>query len=102
MTDHVQHLDRIELPAAFGPAVEDAATVHGTQKPVEAMRRSIVNNSAGGNAVYEPFAGSGTTLIAAETVARVCLALELEPGYCDVIVERWQAFTGQSATRLAL
>jgi DNA modification methylase len=63
------------------------------------MRRPIVNNSARGDAIYEPFCGSGTTLIAAETVGRVCLAIELEPGYCDVIVERWQAFTGQSATR---
>lgn len=79
---------------------EDAATPHGTQKPVEAMRRPIVNNSARADLVYEPFCGSGTTLIAAETVGRVCLAMELEPAYCDVIVERWQAFTGQSAIRL--
>jgi DNA modification methylase len=63
------------------------------------MRRPIVNNSARGDSVYEPFCGSGTTLIAAETVGRVCLAIELEPAYCDVIVERWQDFTGQSATR---
>ena len=83
--------------AALG--AEDAATPHGTQKPVEAMRRPIVNNSARGDAIYEPFCGSGTTLIAAETVGRVCLAIELEPAWCDVIVERWQAFTGRSATR---
>ena len=64
------------------------------------MRRPIVNNSARGNAVYEPFCGSGTTLIAAVTVGRVCLAMELEPAWCDVIVERWQGFTGKLATRL--
>ncbi len=75
---------------------EDAATVHGTQKPVEAMRRPIINNSAAGDAVYEPFCGSGTTVIAAETTGRRCLAMELDPAYCDVIVRRWEAFTGRS------
>ena len=49
--------------------------------------------------VYEPFAGSGTTLIAAETVGRICLAMELDPAYCDVVVERWEAFTGNKAQR---
>ena len=70
---------------------EDAATAHGTQKPVEAMRRPIVNNSERGDLIYEPFAGSGTTLIAAETVGRTCLAMEVDPAYCDVVVERWEA-----------
>ena len=78
-------------------ATEDAATVHGTQKPVEVMRRPIVNNSARGDLVYEPFAGSGTTLIAAETVGRICMAIELDPPYCDIIVKRWEAFTGGTA-----
>lgn len=78
---------------------EDAATAHGTQKPVEAMRRPIVNNSERGDLVYEPFAGSGTTLIAAETVGRSCFAMEVDPGYCDVVVERWEAFTGNKAQR---
>lgn len=76
---------------------EDAATVHGTQKPVECMRRPIVNNSTKGDLVYEPFAGSGSTLIAAETVGRVCLAMEIDPRYCDVIVERWQGLSGIKA-----
>lgn len=78
---------------------EDVATPHGTQKPVEVMRRPIVNNSARGDVLYEPFSGSGTTLIAAETVGRVCYALELDPAYCDVIVRRWEGFTGQRSTR---
>jgi DNA modification methylase len=77
---------------------EDAATVHGTQKPVECMRRPILNNSAKGDCIYEPFVGSGTTLIAAETTDRVCLAMEIDPRYCDVIVERWQALTSKTAT----
>jgi DNA modification methylase len=77
---------------------QDANTVHGTQKPVECMRRPILNNSSPGQAVYEPFMGSGTTLIAAETTGRVCLGIELNPTYVDVAVERWQQFTGQNAT----
>src|SRR5690606_32731058 len=81
----------------IGSNDEDAATVHGTQKPVECMRRPIVNNSRRGDLVYEPFAGSGTTIVAAESTGRVCLAMEIDPRYCDVIVERWQAFTGSPA-----
>ena len=77
---------------------QDADTVHGTQKPVECMRRPILNNSSPGQAIYEPFMGSGTTLIAAETTGRVCHGIELNPAYVDVAVERWQQFTGQAAT----
>jgi DNA modification methylase len=80
-----------------GGGDEDAATVHGTQKPVECMRRPMVNNSKRGDAVYEPFAGSGTTLIAAESIERRCFAMEIDPRYCDVIIERWQSFTGSKA-----
>jgi len=76
---------------------QDADTVHGTQKPVECMRRPILNNSSPGQAIYEPFMGSGTTLIAAETTGRVCHGIELNPAYVDVAVERWQQFTGQAA-----
>ena len=75
---------------------QDAETVHGTQKPVECMRRPIVNNSSPGQAVYDPFIGSGTTLIAAETTGRVCHGIELDPVYVDVVVERWQRFTGEA------
>src|SRR5579885_98394 len=75
----------------------DEATEHGTQKPVECMRRPIVNNSAKGDRVYEPFAGSGSTLIAADSVGRVCLALEIDPRYCDVIIERWQRHAAGAA-----
>jgi DNA modification methylase len=76
---------------------QDADTVHGTQKPVECMRRPILNNSSRGQAIYEPFMGSGNTLIAAETTGRVCHGIELNPAYVDVAVERWQQFTGQQA-----
>ena len=79
---------------------QDATTVHGTQKPVECMRRPILNNSSPGQAVYEPFMGSGTTLIAAETTGRLCYGVELNPVYVDVAIERWQAFTGEEAVLL--
>ena len=76
-------------------------TGHSTQKPVECMRRPVVNNSAPGDFVYDPFLGSGTTLIACEMEARNCFGLELEPKYVDVIVQRWEAFTGRKAERIA-
>ena len=76
---------------------EDTATVHGTQKPVECMRRPMLNNSAPGDAVYEPFCGSGSTIIAAETTGRLCYAMDIDARYIDVAVRRWQAFTGRAA-----
>ena len=62
------------------------------------MKRPIENNSSPGQAVYEPFCGSGTTIIAAEMTGRACHAIELDPAYVDVAVMRWQAFTGLPAT----
>lgn len=76
---------------------QDATTVHGTQKPVDCMRRPMLNNASVGQAVYEPFCGSGTSLIAAESCGRHCVALELDPAYVDVAVQRWETFTGLSA-----
>jgi len=76
---------------------DDNGVGHGTQKPVECMRKPIENNSSPGQAVYEPFSGSGTTIIAAETTSRVCYAMELHPPYVDVAVKRWQQFTGKEA-----
>jgi DNA modification methylase len=72
-------------------------TGHSTQKPVECMRRPIENNSSPGQAVYEPFSGSGTTIIAAAMTGRACHAIELSPAYVDVGVKRWQDFTGEAA-----
>jgi DNA modification methylase len=62
------------------------------------MRRPIENNSSPGQAVYDPFVGSGTTIIAAEMTGRVCHAIEISPQYVDVAIQRWQNFTGQQAT----
>jgi len=80
------------------PKPQKSETGHSTQKPVECMKRPIENNSSPGQAVYEPFSGSGTTIIAAEMTGRVCYAIELNPAYVDVAVKRWQDFTGQQAT----
>lgn len=79
-------------------AREDAGHGHGTQKPIECMKRPIENNSRAGDSVYEPFSGSGATLIAAEQTGRICYAMELSPNYVDVAVRRWQQYTGKTAT----
>ena len=80
--------------------VEDTVTGHGTQKPVRLFEIPIGNHAQPGDAVYDPFVGSGTSIIAAEKTGRVCLALEIDPAYVQVAVSRWEAFTGQSAVRL--
>lgn len=77
---------------------QKSETGHSTQKPVECMRKPMENNSVAGNAVYEPFSGSGTTIIAGEQSGRRVLAIELNPIYVDVAVRRWQDFTGLKAT----
>ncbi|WP_198370267.1 site-specific DNA-methyltransferase [Roseomonas rosulenta] len=93
--------DQATLWAISNGGDEDAATVHGTQKPVECMRRPMVNNSAVGDAVFEPFCGSGSTIIAAETTGRVCYAMEVDPKYVDVAVLRWQALTNRAGVLAA-
>lgn len=79
-------------------AREDTGHGHGTQKPVEVMARPIRNHDA--PEVYDPFLGSGTALIAAEQLDRVCFGLEIEPRYCDVVVLRWEQLTSEKATRI--
>ncbi len=71
-------------------------------KPVELVERAIRNSSRPGNVVLDPFGGSGTTLIAAEKSGRVARLIELDPKYVDVIVRRWEEFTGQTAIREAV
>lgn len=67
-------------------------------KPVALFERAIRNSSTPGQRVLDPFLGSGTTLIACEETERVCFGMELEPKYVDVIVQRWQQYTGKEAT----
>lgn len=85
---------------SFGNSKPEETFGHGTQKPVECMRRPILNNTKRGDQVYDPFMGSGTTIIAAETTARVAYGCEINPAYVDMAVMRWERFTGKRA-RLA-
>ncbi|NOX35318.1 MAG: site-specific DNA-methyltransferase [Deltaproteobacteria bacterium] len=70
---------------------------HPTMKPVDLVKRGIRNSSALGDIIFDPFLGSGTTLIAAEGLNRVCFGLEFSPDYCDVIIRRWEEYTGSQA-----
>jgi DNA modification methylase len=79
-------------------ASEEEKFDHPTQKPIELMRKSILNHTESGEVVYDPFLGSGTTLAAAESTKRVCYGLEIDPKYADVVVQRWEALTGKKAT----
>lgn len=72
--------------------------LHPTMKPVSLLQRALQNNSKQGDEVIDLFGGSGSTLIACEKTARDCRMMELDPKYCDVIVKRWQDFTGEAAT----
>jgi DNA modification methylase len=70
---------------------------HPTMKPVELVERAIRNSSKTRDTILDVFGGSGTTLIACEKSRRQARLIELEPKYCDVIIRRWQEFTGQEA-----
>lgn len=82
---------------AAGDGRDARALIHSTQKMVECFRRPIVNSTKEGEVVFDPFVGSGTTLIACQVANRRCVALELNPAYCDVVVRRFEAFTGAAA-----
>jgi len=84
----------------YGSKTKEESTGHGTQKPLECMLRPILNNSAQGQSVYDPFGGSGTTLIACERSKRNCYMMELSPAYVDVIIKRWEKETDKKAVLL--
>ena len=102
-----------ELKAALAGLLEEIPTsvleedrphrsdLHPTMKPVELIARLMTNSSMPGETVLDPFGGSGSTLIAAENTGRRALLMEVDPGYCDVIVDRWERHTGEKATRPA-
>lgn len=75
-----------------------ASELHPTMKPLDLVERAIENSSRRDDLVLDPFLGSGTTLIACERTSRRCRGIELDPYYCDVIVARWEAFSGMQAT----
>lgn len=82
---------------SFGNSEKEEAVGHGTQKPIECMARPIRNNSLKGDVICDPFLGSGTTLIAAEQLGRICYGMEVDEKYCDAIIKRWEKHTGKKA-----
>jgi DNA modification methylase len=91
---------RAPSPKRIGGGSKEAKEDHPTQKPVLLSEIPIRNHLRPGEAVYEPFSGSGTTLMAAETLGRRCYAMEIDPKYVQVAIERWQNFTGKTAERI--
>ena len=79
---------------------ENTPTGHSTQKPVRLFEIPILNHTAPGDAVYDPFVGSGSTLIAADKTSRIALVMDLDPRYVQVALDRWEAFSGRRARRI--
>lgn len=75
--------------------------LHPTMKPVGLLRRLIINSSAVGDVVYDGFVGSGSSLLASEQTNRRCLAVELDPEYCQIVISRWEKLTGKKAEVLS-
>ena len=74
--------------------------LHPTMKPVELILKALKNSSKSEDIIYEPFGGSGSTMIACEKLNRACYSVELDPKYADVIVKRWENYTGLKAKKL--
>lgn len=89
----------IEVPSVWEIQRTKKNDLHPTMKPVALVERAILNSSRAGQSVLDLFGGSGSTIIAAEKSGRVCRAVELEPKYVDVMIRRWQNYTGSVATR---
>jgi DNA modification methylase len=92
------HGDKSQSDVWYNSRGATGAYVHPTQKPVELVEKAISNSSKGQDIVIDVFGGSGSTLIACEKTSRDCRMMELDPKYCDVIILRWQEFTGHKAT----
>ncbi len=95
-----QTIWRVPSPKMIMGGSKEAKFDHPAQKPALLSEIPIRNHLKPGEAVYDPFLGSGTTLIAAERLSRTCYAIELDPRYVDVILTRWERFSGQTAVRI--
>ena len=91
---------RAPSPKRLGAGSTEEKQDHPTQKPVLLFETPIANHLKAGESLYEPFSGSGTALIAAEQLGRRCYAMEIDPRYVQVAIERWQSFSGQGAERI--
>ena len=97
---HKKEIIRIEWAGFIGMQEEDGKRAHPTQKPVRLSSWFLSKYSKEADIVLDLFGGSGSTLIACEQLGRKCYMMELDPHYCDVIIARWEKFTGQKAIRL--
>ena len=107
--DDIDHskLTKEELVAAITAMKKDvlrynkpqSSDLHPTMKPLEILKELMLNGSRKEMIVYDPFGGSGSTLIAAEQLGRKCRMIEFEPAYCSVIIERWEKLTGLKAKK---
>lgn len=97
----VQQLRNARNTSVIREPKPSANDLHPTMKPVGLIAHMVANSSARGASVLDPFGGSGSTLIACEQLGRSARLIELDPRYCDVIVARWEAFTGRNAVRTA-
>jgi len=93
-------LHQADVWEAPSPRRSRSAVDHPTQKPIVTAQIPITNHLDKGGLVYEPFSGSGTTLMAAESLGRVCYAMEIDPRYVQVTLERWEGVTGRKAVKL--
>jgi hypothetical protein len=92
---------RVPSPKMVAAGSAEASLDHPTQKPVLLSEIPIANHLRGSDSVYDPFCGSGTTLIAAERLGRRCYAMEIDPKFAQLTIERWQTYTGEKAVREA-
>jgi len=91
--------DRGQTDCWFIKRADTQKYVHPTQKPVRLIQKAILNSSDKGDIVLDLFGGSGTTLIACEQTNRRCFMMELDPHYVQIIINRWERFTGQEAKK---
>ena len=90
-----------DIPNRAGSSNKDDKTDYPTQKPVELFTKAILHHTNPGEYVYDPFAGSGTLLVACEKTKRRALMMELDPKYCDIIIQRYENYSGKKAIREA-
>ena len=81
---------------------DNAVTGHSTQKPVRLCERAILNHTDRGDRVYDPFVGSGTTVIAADKTGRRALVMDIDPVYVQATIDRWEAYRDAKAVRVAV
>jgi tRNA G10 N-methylase Trm11 len=93
------HIQTVPLSQIQRARYNPRKTLKPGDPAYDRLRKAMLNHTRAGEVVYDPFLGSGTSIIAAEATGRIGIGLEIDPVYCDVIVERWEQFTGNRAVR---